>query len=99
MKQKFNPYEEKYNIGLVIYEIGVNQKVKLCYTKDGLYMVTTNKDNWYPEIQGEINSWDYEAVIKTSDDGSGGDWAKYTAEYLIDKIVEQMVSDGIQIQQ
>lgn len=98
-----NLWEEKINIGRSIYEIGSGKTVTLHYNEDVIpdppselsdygYMVSCEKNNYYPSIQGELRITDdtLSASVEVEDDGSGGDWPKWYAETLIGKIEEQM---------
>ena len=101
-----NLWEEKLNIGRSIYEIGSGKTVTLHYNEDTTeddvipdppsklsdygYMVSCEKNNYYPSIQGELRITDDTLSASVEVKESGESMAKWYAETLIGKIEEQV---------
>ena len=83
-----NIWEEKLNIGICIYEIGLKKRIKLVFDKKGRFMIIGPVDNYYPSEQGEISKWDYETELIIKKDN--GDWPKYAAEDMLYEIEQQI---------
>lgn len=95
---KFNPFEEKLNIGAAIQEIGPGREIKLVFNEYGGFMVSSKHDDYYPADQGILKTWKYETrtTLKKEDCGDW-DWPKYAAEDMIYEIVEQMKRNDLRL--
>jgi hypothetical protein len=101
-----NLLKQKLGIGRAIYEIGSGKTVTLHYNEDATeddvipdppgklsdygYMVSCEKNNYYPSIQGELRITDDTLSASVEVKESGESMAKWYAETLIGKIEEQM---------
>ena len=95
---KFNPFSEKLNIGHAIWEIGEEKNIILVFDLNGQFMISSKKDKYFPTDQGELKRWDFQTSLVIPKNSSG-DWPKFSAEKMIDNIVEQMEYYALQKQQ
>lgn len=95
---KFNPFAEKLTVGLAIQEIGPNKEIRLVFDDDGRFMVTSKKNDYFPEGQGVLKKWKYETSLTLQKEDCGDwDWPKYAAEDMISEIIEQMKRNGLRL--
>ena len=59
-------------------------------------MVSQGKNKYWPEGQEELKFWDFETSLSIPKDCTG-DWSKYAAEGMLDKIYHQIVRKNLKI--
>lgn len=92
-----NIWKEKLNIALAINEIGPNRIIKLFFDKDGQFMVSSGKMDYYPTDQGKIKDWVHETSLKVDKKDAVGNWAKYAAEDMLCEIEKSIKRRGLRI--
>ena len=92
---KFKLYDEALNIAFAIAYSGKNNEITLFYKRTGEYMISSEVGSYYPQEQGEIDSFDYKSVIEIPQDVEG-DFSKKAAIKLIDEIYIEFQRDQLQ---
>jgi len=87
-------FSQKLNIGFAIAEIGKGNPIQLFCNKSGGFMVSSENAEYFPDDQGRLAQWDYEAHV-TVPKKSKGDWPKYAALDLIEAVAGQFKDQNV----